>query len=263
MKVLLLAALLFTLGSGAVLAEEHGNRFLQFEETDMLASDLMGATLYVTQTEVDEAMLLQAPLEEWESAGNIDDVVMNRDGEIRGVLVDVGGFLGIGARTVMVSFDALHLVERAEERGVFVVMTATPEQLEQAPEVDRDQIGLVRDPAVATTPAERDRVGVAEPAPGFERVEFAALTAEQLIGANVFDRFNENVADVGDVVLSEDGTQVQAMLVDIGGFLGIGTRTVSVNIEQTEIFHDPQTREVAVYIDMTQEELEALPEYQR
>ena len=72
----------------------------------------------------------------------------------------------------------------------------------------------------------------------------------------------ERVARIGDLVIGRDGS-VRGFLVDIGGFLGIGARTVAVDIDQLEIFHDPQTNDVAVYINMTEQELEALPEYRR
>ena len=264
MKTLLLATFLFVIGSGVALAEEHTNDvFLPHaEQHDLWASELIGANVHMTEAEVDDTTAIDTAPEGWEVVADIREIVMNRDGTVRGALLDVGGFLGIGARTVMVSMDALRFVDRADTNEVFVVFTATREQLEAAPEFD-DTLRAERDDTVATAPAERDRVGVGQPADRFERVELTALTADHLMGANVFDQFNENVADVGDIVFSEDGTEVQALLVDIGGFLGIGARTVAVDIDQLEIFHDPQTNDVAVYINMTEQELEALPEYRR
>ena len=42
----------------------------------------------------------------------------------------VAGFLGVGARSVMVSMDALHIVREHGPDEIFVVFTSTREELE-------------------------------------------------------------------------------------------------------------------------------------
>ena len=42
-----------------------------------------------------------------EAIGDVDDVLITHDGRIRGVVADVGGFLGMGERHVLLSWDAL------------------------------------------------------------------------------------------------------------------------------------------------------------
>jgi hypothetical protein len=280
----LLAIGLLSLGS--VLAQNQGDVFNpQTDPSDMRVSQLMGATVYVTEQEV-VATEVEAQPEDWESAGTIDDMLMSRDGELRGALFDVGGFLGIGARTVLVSVDALNFVRVADEDAVYVVFQATREELENAPEyMDPEQAQeqqaeeqaaeepaaeepVAEEPAaeepVATEPVETDeRVGVREPAEGFAVVEYSELTAEDLQNAVVYDRFDEQVSGISDLVLSEDGETVQSVLIDVGGFLGLGARTVAVDMDQLQVQRNPETNDVRVYLAMTQEELENLPEYER
>ena len=276
MKVTLIALSVMMLGFGTPLAQaETDGRFLQHaEETDLRASELVGATVYVSQTDVAATTIDGVP-GDWESVANVDDVVFSHDGQIRGVLVDVGGFLGIGARTVMVSMDALNFVREHDGDDVYVVFTSTREELENAPEYQDDT--MVREMTEEDRRAEEERraeaerraaeegrVGVpAEPAAGFQRVEWGTLTVDDLQGATVYDRFNERVSGINDIVLSEGGTEVVAVLIDVGGFLGIGARTVAVYIDQLEIQYDPQVDDVRVYLAMTESELENLPEYQR
>lgn len=50
-----------------------------------------------------------------ESIGSISDTLVNEDGEVIAVLVGVGGFLGIGAKDVAVSMDALEFGPGATE----------------------------------------------------------------------------------------------------------------------------------------------------
>lgn len=51
------------------------------------------------------------------------------------------------------------------------------------------------------------------------------------------------------------------VILDIGGFLGIGQHTVAVPIDALQIFRGESASDVRVYLPWTQEQLEALPEY--
>lgn len=42
-----------------------------------------------------------------EKIGSVDEVLINRDGQVDAVVIGVGGFLGIGERDVAVPFDAI------------------------------------------------------------------------------------------------------------------------------------------------------------
>ncbi|MPT22482.1 MAG: PRC-barrel domain containing protein [Starkeya sp.] len=82
-----------------------------------LGSDLMG-TEVVTAND--------------EKLGSISDVIVEREGEIIAVVIDVGGFLGIGAKPVAVSFDSL--TATPTDNGEKVVVAMTKEELNSAPE---------------------------------------------------------------------------------------------------------------------------------
>lgn len=60
----------------------------------MMASDLRGTTVYGANDE---------------NIGEIDDIVLQRDGRVAAVVVGVGGFLGIGEKNVAIPFDALEI----------------------------------------------------------------------------------------------------------------------------------------------------------
>ena len=54
--------------------------------------------------------------------------------------------------------------------------------------------------------------------------------------------------------------QSEAVLVDFGGFLGIGTHTVAVPLEELQVFRD-EGNNIRIYLPWTQAQLEALPEF--
>lgn len=67
-----------------------------------------------------------------EEVGTVSELVLGPDDKIVGVVVDVGGFLGIGAKPVGLSWEAL-----AEERGegeLLLKTELTRQDLESAPE---------------------------------------------------------------------------------------------------------------------------------
>jgi hypothetical protein len=137
------------------------------------------------------------------------------------------------------------------------VLVATREELENAPEFDQQTL---------TSEARTDfggRLGAPETQrEGFTAVAPTELTADALASATVYDRFGDRVSGISDVVLSDAGTDVEAVLLDVGGFLGLFTRTVRVDIDQLEIQSDPEQRDLRVYLNMTREELENLPEHE-
>src|SRR5690606_1263016 len=70
---------------------------------------------------------------------------------------------------------------------------------------------------------------------------------------------DDNIGNVGDVLLSEEG-EVDAMIVDVGGFLGIGTRQVAIGVDNLRFMVD-NGGNWYVFTPFTQEQLEAQPEY--
>jgi hypothetical protein len=61
--------------------------------------------------------------------GSLDSLLFDDQDKIAGGVISVGGFLGIGAKSVALSWDAFDV--RPDENAVYV--TLTPEQLESAP----------------------------------------------------------------------------------------------------------------------------------
>jgi sporulation protein YlmC with PRC-barrel domain len=63
--------------------------------------------------------------------GDVNDILLDKDGRVSTVIIGVGGFLGVGEKDVAVRFDALKVAEKAGDR--YLVINATKEALEKAP----------------------------------------------------------------------------------------------------------------------------------
>ncbi len=109
---------------------------------EIRASDLMGMRVYASEAALD-ATEAEGPQEGWEDIGEINDVILSRDGAVEAVLVDIGGFLGMGERQAALSMDALRFVSdsaTAEDVGdYFLVINASRANLEEAPDYAASQ----------------------------------------------------------------------------------------------------------------------------
>ncbi|MET3924146.1 PRC-barrel domain-containing protein [Devosia sp. 2618] len=90
-------------------------------DTDNLGSHLMGQPVYSSSGE------------DAEEIGTISDIVFNAEGDITAVVIGVGGFLGIGEKSVAVDFQSLEFTRAADNTERWVVPT-TADALTSAPE---------------------------------------------------------------------------------------------------------------------------------
>ena len=95
---------------------------------------------------------------------------------------------------------------------------------------------------------------------GFALAEAGQFDAEALTGQTVYGVNDDDIGDISDVVLSAEG-EVQELIVDVGGFLGIGAKPVSIPFEQVSVMREEGGDELRVYVDATQNELEEMERY--
>lgn len=67
-----------------------------------------------------------------ENLGEVNDVLMDRNGNVIGAVIGVGGFLGVGEKDVAVPFSNLELVRNAD--GDKLILRKTKDELKSAPE---------------------------------------------------------------------------------------------------------------------------------
>jgi hypothetical protein len=73
-----------------------------------------------------------------EAMGRIVDVVVDRGGRVRAVVIDFGGFLGVGSRKIVVDWSALRFDNVASKDGS-IGLELTKDQVRNAPEYKADQ----------------------------------------------------------------------------------------------------------------------------
>ncbi|MEE1654789.1 PRC-barrel domain-containing protein [Microvirga sp. CF3062] len=81
----------------------QGQFMTKMEANQMMASDLIGTRVIGANNE---------------SIGDINDVIMDRNGQIMAAVVGVGGFLGIGEKDVAVPFNALEFMNAQQAQAM-------------------------------------------------------------------------------------------------------------------------------------------------
>jgi sporulation protein YlmC with PRC-barrel domain len=130
-------------------------------------------------------------------------------------------------------------------------------------DVDETETGAVTtDPNMAADP---NAPTMMDPLDRQNLVDFDAttLTAEELTGVNVYGPTDEHIGVIGDFVLGEDGTAIDAIIVDFGGFLGIGTKEVAVGFDNLQFYTDPNNTSRVLVLNVTREQMEQAPAFNR
>jgi sporulation protein YlmC with PRC-barrel domain len=81
----------------------QGQFITKMESNHVMASDLIGTRVVGSNNE---------------SIGDINDVIMDRNGQIMAAVVGVGGFLGIGEKDVAVPFNALEFMNAQQAQAM-------------------------------------------------------------------------------------------------------------------------------------------------
>jgi sporulation protein YlmC with PRC-barrel domain len=93
-------------------------------------------------------------------------------------------------------------------------------------------------PAPATPPAGGASMAGGS---GMTQLQQGQFMASDLIGTRVVGQNNEAIGDVNDVVMGPDG-KAMAILVGVGGFLGIGEKDVAIPFDQAKVMFDNNDR---------------------
>ncbi len=95
---------------------------------------------------------------------------------------------------------------------------------------------------------------------GTATVEGEDISAENLIGTAIYSPEEETVGEVGDVILGQDGA-IEAVVVDVGGFLGVGEKPVAIQFDALNVQKDTNG-DLRLMVNATQEQLENAPSYE-
>ncbi|MBP1859453.1 PRC-barrel domain-containing protein [Rhizobium herbae] len=86
------------------------------------------------------------------------------------------------------------------------------------------------------------------------------IAASTYIGQSVYNASDESIGEINDVIFTKDGS-VEAAVIGVGGFLGIGEKNVAVPLDTISIANVPNSDDLKLTSQETAETLKAAPEF--
>lgn len=228
------------------------------EMMDMKASDLIGLDLYIPGKDKDanaSADELDTAPAKWKKVGEINDVIIGKDGNVEDVLVDAGGFLGMGENQIRVPLDQIRFETKSDGEEYRAIYDGDRAALSGSDRYDAEKSKSAGETLGAKSLKGMDDQADQKAQP----VKLADVTADELTGKTVYDSKNDWVGEISDVQLGDNG-DVKALIMDIGGFLGMGEHTVAVPMDKVEL-RRVDGDDVRAYVLMSEEQLKNLKEW--
>lgn len=237
---------------------------------DVLVTRLLGETVY---SSIEDSA---------EEIGTVTDMVVTSGLGISAVVISVGGFLGVGDKDVAVDFGQLEWAQREDGSRRWVLATTTEAlvaapafawsdseamtgetaltpQEEQDQLVDGNPNQTDTDPALTTDQSERPAITTPLDRSGLSEFDESGLSADALRGIGVYGINDEQVGTISDVITNPDGS-FDAVIVDVGGFLGLGAKPVAVGYDNL-VFSADTFGNRYLFLNTTREQLETQPVY--
>jgi sporulation protein YlmC with PRC-barrel domain len=210
-----------------------------------------------------------------DKVGDIQSVIVDTNGKVTAVVLDVGGWLS-SAKLISVPWKDL---KSTADGNIMTSMTKEQAQAAADYKYKQDQArgkvqtatGDVYNPN-ATASSGAGAPTTAQPTANNNASQSASATtmgtpvknadgslnASQVIGMKVINDQKESIGKIGELVMGGDG-KVSGVVVDVGGFLGIATHPVLLDWKQVSMV-DEDGSTLAV-VKMSKDQLKQMPEY--
>jgi sporulation protein YlmC with PRC-barrel domain len=228
-------------------------------KTDALATRLINSKVY-------SGTAADAP-----EIGYVKDIVLGASGQVAAVVLGIGGFLGAGEKDVAVAYGQIQWAI-ASDGSVRGSMNTSEEALGSAPafqfpdtavaETSSAVAGQASGPSsmLASSSSASPQVGDVDIG-SLKALNVGSLKAEDLKGTDVISPSGQKLGDIDDFVLASGG-KIDAVIVEFGGFLGLGTKHVAVAYQGLK-FMTGRNGERYLVVNVTKDQLNAQPDYNK
>lgn len=130
----------------------------------------------------------------------------------------------------------------------------------EAPAAEMDDNATMEETDGSATMEDANDEAAAPAAPSdavVSQQDSAEMLGDWLLSTSVTSPDGETIGSIKDFIITEDG-QITAVILGVGGFLGMGEKDIAVDYSELDIQYDGD----AIQLAMTREEADAAPEYQ-
>lgn len=125
-----------------------------------------------------------------------------------------------------------------------------------------------KSPPAAQMPPEKMPAEKVMPSPNEAVHVDGAITAQatntvlgtDLIGKTAYGADQKKIGTINDIVMKQDGSGIEGVVVGIGGFLGLGEHSVALKMDKFS-FRPSESGRILVVLNATREELEKAPAF--
>ncbi len=199
-----------------------------------------------------------------DNVGQIDDLILSKNGAVAAIVTGVGGFLGVGEQDVAVTMNEVSFAANADmPEDICIIVNPSGDMQKASPHLDRMGMATADANGNATTTAATNRALLTAPQmkrDGYNTAKVTDLSIDLLIGKKVYGPDDSGVGTVSDVTVDPSGA-VQNVVIDFGAFLGMGTTKVALGFDELTILTDAKTEDIRVYVDATKDQFKAMPVY--
>jgi sporulation protein YlmC with PRC-barrel domain len=160
-------------------------------------------------------------------AGRIIDLLIDRDGRVTALVIGFGGLFGFGAAQAAVSFDRVKVAIQGNK--LHLTMLLPPPH------------ALAMSPAVMMTDAR------------------GSFSVTDWYKQSVYDQSDTKIGWIADVLVEQDG-RVGALIIGLGGILGIGEKDVAVSFDSVKAAIKSNNK-IHLTTNSTADELKAAPSF--
>jgi sporulation protein YlmC with PRC-barrel domain len=147
--------------------------------------------------------------------------------------------------------------------GIAVAQTTPSPSTNGAPSSQQDKT-----PPAAQVPPEKMPAEKVMPSPKSSASSDGAMTAQaqntvlgtDLIGKTAYGADQKKIGTVNDVIMKQDGSGIEGVVVGVGGFLGLGEHNVALKMDKFS-FRPSESGRILVVLNATREELEKAPAF--
>lgn len=97
-------------------------------------------------------------------------------------------------------------------------------------------------------------------AASFPTIGATDVFSSKLRGLNIYNQDNRSIGEISDIAFNSSHT-VEAYIVSVGGFLGLGERYVAISPSAVDVHWDASAKKWQAKMNATAEQLKAAPEF--
>ena len=120
---------------------------------------------------------------------------------------------------------------------------------------------MSKDTSMSNDKAMMDKTATAQPAGFMHQQNASEWRSSKLIGASIYGPDNKSIGDINDVLIGNDG-RVTAVVVGVGGFLGVGEKNVALPFQALDVERKADGTSIdKITVSYTKEQLKNAPQF--